>query len=117
MKDYGTDESILTLYLTDVRKMSILTEKEELDCIQKVKDGDLQARQKLISHNLPLVVNIALKYCKGELPLLDRIQEGNLGLMRAVSEFDIEKQCRFTTYATPWIHCYIRKALVKNYNF
>ncbi len=97
------DDSI-QLYMKDVGKVPLLTHEEEIDLAKKVELGDTEAKDKLIEANLRLVVSIAKKYLGHvDMSFLDLIQEGNLGLMRAVEKFDYRKGTRFSTYATWWI--------------
>lgn len=91
------------IYLQEIGNVPLLTAEEEREVAKKAKEGDEDARQKLISSNLRLVVSIAKKYAKRGLSFQDLIQEGNIGLMRAVDKFDYEKGFRFSTYATWWI--------------
>jgi len=93
----------LKTYLKEIRLIPLLTAEEELDYARQVKKGDEQARKMMIRSNLRLVINIAKKYMYLGIPLLDLIEEGNLGLMRAVDKFDPKKGFRFSTYAAWWI--------------
>ncbi len=92
--------------------MPLLSAIEEGTLARKVRDGDAGARELLIRANLRLVVSVAKRYVNRGLPLLDLVEEGNLGLMRAVERFDPDVECRFSTYATWWIKQGIRRALV-----
>lgn len=91
------------IYLQEIGSVPLLSAEEERKVARQAKEGDEEARQKLISSNLRLVVSIAKKYAKRGLSFQDLIQEGNIGLMRAVDKFDYEKGFRFSTYATWWI--------------
>jgi len=95
-------EAIKT-YLKEIRHISLLTPKEEIELSRKIRKGDEQARKKMIRANLRLVINIAKRYIYLGIPLLDLIEEGNLGLMKAVDKFDPRKGYRFSTYAAWWI--------------
>jgi RNA polymerase primary sigma factor len=95
-------EAIKT-YLKEIRHISLLTPKEEIDLSRKIKKGDEQARKKMIRANLRLVINIAKRYIYLGIPFLDLIEEGNLGLMKAVDKFNPRKGYRFSTYAAWWI--------------
>ena len=101
----------IKLYLKDIRTLPLLTPKQEKDIARKVVKGDKKARQKMIKSNLRLVINIAKKYSYLGVPMLDLIEEGNLGLMKAVNKFDPEKGYRFSTYAAWWIKQYITRAV------
>jgi len=90
-------------YLKDVRKIPLLTPQEEIDLSRRIKRGDEQARAAMIKSNLRLVINIAKKYMHLGIPFLDLIEEGNIGLMKAVEKFNHKKGYRFSTYAAWWI--------------
>jgi RNA polymerase sigma factor (sigma-70 family) len=89
-----------------------LTAEEERALARRIDDGDMAARDKMIESNLRLVVKIAKRYMNRGLPFLDLIEEGNLGLIKAVERFKLSKECRFSTYATWWIRQSIERALV-----
>ncbi len=93
----------LKIYLKDVQKIALLTAKEEIDLNKRIKKGDEQARKKMIRANLRLVINIAKRYMYMGVPFLDLIEEGNLGLIKAVEKFDCRRGFRFSTYAAWWI--------------
>lgn len=93
----------LKLYLKEVRTIPLLTAQEEITLSNKIKKGDEQARKKMIRSNLRLVINIAKRYMYLGIPFLDLIEEGNLGLMKAVDKFNPKKGFRFSTYAAWWI--------------
>jgi len=101
----------IRLYLKDIKKLPLLTPKEEIELARKIKKGDNRARQKMIKSNLRLVINIAKKYNYLGVPMLDLIEEGNLGLMKAVEKFNPRKGYRFSTYAAWWIKQYITRAI------
>ena len=107
----STVDSSVKMYLKEVSTFPLLTKEEETECAMKIAQGDKEAIQTLINHNLRLVVSIAKTYMGRGLPLLDLIQEGNIGLMKAVEKFDIEKGYRFSTYATYWIKSNISHAV------
>jgi RNA polymerase primary sigma factor len=90
-------------YLKEVRLIPLLTAQDEVDLSKRIKKGDEQARKKMIRSNLRLVINIAKRYMYLGIPLLDLIEEGNLGLMRAVDKFNHLRGFRFSTYAAWWI--------------
>ena len=98
-------------YLKQIRRTPLLSAKEEIKLSRKIKKGDLQARQKMIRANLRLVVNIAKRYGHFGLPLMDMIEEGNIGLMKAVDKFNPRKGYRFSTYAAWWIKQSITRAI------
>ena len=104
------DDSI-QMYLREIGKVPLLTGAEEVDLAKRITKGDVAARKKLTEANLRLVVSIAKKYMGRNLGLLDLIQEGNLGLFRAVEKFDWRKGYKFSTYATWWIRQAITRAL------
>ncbi|MBD3426290.1 MAG: sigma-70 family RNA polymerase sigma factor [Candidatus Omnitrophica bacterium] len=101
----------IKLYLKDIRDLPLLSPVEEKELAQKVKKGNKKARQKMIKSNLRLVINIAKKYSYLGVPMLDLIEEGNLGLMKAVTKYDPDKGYRFSTYAAWWIKQYITRAV------
>ncbi|MBL7070526.1 MAG: sigma-70 family RNA polymerase sigma factor [Candidatus Omnitrophica bacterium] len=103
----------LRTYLKEIRRVKLLTAAEEVKFGNKVKRGDEQARKSMIQANLRLVVNIAKKYIYLGIPLLDLIEEGNLGLMKAVDKFDPKKGYRFSTYAAWWIKQGITRSIVQ----
>lgn len=100
----------IKLYLDSLRNIPLLTQEEECELMKKIEKGDKQARQDMITHNLRLVVSIAKKY-QTQMELLDLIQEGNIGLMKALDKFDYTKEYKFSTYATWWIRQSISRAI------
>ena len=90
-------------YLKEIKDIPLLTAQEEIDLNKRVRKGDEQARKQMIRSNLRLVINIAKRYMHLGIPLLDLIEEGNLGLMKAVDKFNYRKGFRFSTYAAWWI--------------
>ena len=113
--DYlGTDilSDVTQLYFNDIGQNALLTVDEEVRYARLVKQGDFLSRQKMIEHNLRLVVNIAKHYSGRGLQLLDLIEEGNLGLIHALEKFDPERGFRFSTYATWWIRQSIERAIM-----
>ena len=107
---YETPE-LLAGYLDRIGKEQLLTPREEKELSRRAKAGDGRARKRLIEKNLRLVVSVAKRYRTSGLPFEDLIQEGNIGLIRAVDKFDPEKGYRFSTYATWWIRQAVGKAV------
>ena len=99
------------MYLKEIGKISLLSLDEELELSEKVANGDVEAKNKLAESNLRLVVSIAKRYVGRNLSFLDLIQEGNMGLMKAVDKFDATKGYKFSTYATWWIRQAITRAI------
>jgi len=114
---YNNDElaimtsDTLQLFLRDVRRHPLLTAEEEIELAQRIERGDLEAKERMVNSNLRLVVSLAKKYQGHELALLDLIQEGILGLIRAAEKFDWRKGYKFSTYATFWIRQAIQRGL------
>jgi RNA polymerase primary sigma factor/RNA polymerase nonessential primary-like sigma factor len=104
-----SDQDTLKLYLQDIRKTSLLTFAEEQALAKRVQEGDPDARARMIQANLRLVVSIGKHYINRGLPFSDIIEEGNLGLIRAVEKFDYKRGFKFSTYASWWI----RQAIVR----
>ena len=99
------------MYLKEIGKIPLLSADEETELAKKMTEGDEEAHNKMIEANLRLVVSIAKRYVGRGLPLLDLIQEGNLGLIKAVGKFDYTKGYKFSTYATWWIRQSISRAI------
>jgi RNA polymerase primary sigma factor len=108
--DTQTEDSLQT-YFAQIRKIPLLSFEEELELSKRIHQGDESARKKFIEANLRLVVKIAHAYVTQDMPFIDIIQEGNLGLMHAVEKYDHLKQVRFSTYAGWWIRQFITRSL------
>ena len=102
---------LLPDYFARIDKGKLLTHQEEIDLSKRASAGDKKARQRLIEKNLRLVVSVAKKYRGMGLPFEDLIQEGNLGLMKAIEKFDPDRGYRFSTYATWWIRQAVQRAV------
>jgi len=109
-KNPGFDDSLQS-YFDQIKGISLLTFEDELELSRRIQAGDEAARRKLIEANLRLVVKIARGYLTSDVSLMDLIQEGNVGLMRAVDKYDHAKQVRFSTYAAWWIRQVISRYL------
>src|SRR3954453_9290390 len=101
----------LQLFLNEIRRYPLLTAQEEIELAKRIEKGDMQAKERMINSNLRLVVSIAKKYQGQELCLLDLIQEGIFGLIRAAEKFDWRKGYKFSTYATFWIRPAIQRGI------
>ena len=101
----------LQLFLDGIAKTRLLTATEELELAKRIERGDLEAKERMIQANLRLVVSIAKRYRNQGLPFMDLIQEGSIGLVRAVEKFDYRKGFKFSTYATWWIRQAISRAI------
>jgi RNA polymerase nonessential primary-like sigma factor len=108
----GEGADALTIYLRQVRRTELFTPTEEYQAACAARAGDFAARQSMIEHNLRLVVNIAKNYLGRGVPLSDLIEEGNLGLMHAITKFEPERGFRFSTYATWWIRQSVERAVM-----
>ncbi|MGH2944158.1 MAG: sigma-70 family RNA polymerase sigma factor [Solirubrobacteraceae bacterium] len=101
----------LGLFLNEIRRHPLLTAQEEVELSKRIEEGDAAAKERMINSNLALVVSIAKKYPQNELPLLDLIQEGIFGLIRATEKFDWRRGFKFSTYATYWIRQAIQRGI------
>jgi RNA polymerase primary sigma factor len=110
----GAVDDSVKQYLKEIGMYPLLTAEQELLLAERVARGEQRARQRLIEANLRLVVSIAKRYSNQGLPLLDLIQEGNIGLMRATQKFDYKRGFRFSTYATWWIRQAISRAIAEH---
>src|SRR6266568_1006706 len=106
-----TSRANLGVYLSEIRRIPVLSREEEHALALRVRAGDEKAKERLTESNLRLVVQVARRYLNRGLPLPDLIEEGNLGLLRAVEKFDPERGTRFSTYATWWIRHFVVRAL------
>ena len=107
-------QSPLETYLREINETALLTAQEELDLAARIEQGDVEARDRMVRANLRLVVNISRGYTGKGLSLQDLIEEGNLGLLRAVEGFDPTVGTRFSTYASYWIKQSIKRALINS---
>jgi RNA polymerase primary sigma factor len=103
----------LKIYLKEIRNIPLLTAKEEIELSKKIRKGDENARKSMIRANLRLVINIAKRYIYLGIPFLDLIEEGNIGLMKAVDKFNPKKGYRFSTYAAWWIKQGITRSIAE----
>ncbi len=110
LADIGLDDPV-KMYLKDIGRVPLLTAEEEVDLARRMQSDDRAARKRLSEANLRLVVSIAKRYVGRGMLFLDLIQEGNMGLMKAVEKFDYEKGFKFSTYATWWIRQSITRAI------
>jgi RNA polymerase sigma factor (sigma-70 family) len=106
------EANLVRAYLQDISKIPILTKDEEIELAKKIEKGNAAARAKMIVSNLRLVVNVAKQFMGRGMSFLDLIEEGNLGLIRAVEKFSYRRGCRFSTYATWWIRQTVNRALI-----
>jgi RNA polymerase primary sigma factor len=110
-EDAAALDDAVRAYLREIGKVRLLTAAQEVELAQAMEAGSAEARSRLTEANLRLVVSIAKKYANRGLPLLDLIQEGNLGLIRAVDKFDYRRGFKFSTYATWWIRQAVQRAI------
>ncbi len=101
----------IKLYIKDIKNIPLLTADEEYDLATKIKKGNRAARNKMIRSNLRLVINIAKRYSYLGVPIMDLIEEGNIGLMKAVEKYNPKKGFRFSTYGAWWIRQFITRAI------
>lgn len=110
-KEFASLDDSVKMYLKEIGSIPLLTKEQELSLAKKVSEGDELAKQKLVESNLRLVVSVARKYLRKGMPMLDLIQEGTLGLIKAAEKFDYTKGYKFSTYATWWIRQGITRAI------
>jgi RNA polymerase nonessential primary-like sigma factor len=108
----AVNHDVTRIYLGEIGRARLLTAEEEIQLTRAAREGCIASRQRMIESNLRLVVNVARAYVKRGLPLLDLVEEGNLGLIRAVEKFDPDRGCRFSTYATWWIRQSVERAIM-----
>ncbi|MBQ1756222.1 MAG: RNA polymerase sigma factor RpoD, partial [Oscillospiraceae bacterium] len=115
LADLESDEANLTdpvrMYLKEIGKIDLLSAEEEIDLARRIAEGDEAAKKRMVEANLRLVVSVAKHYLGRGMQLLDLIQEGNMGLLKAVEKFDYTKGYKFSTYATWWIRQSITRAV------
>ncbi|MBI5971476.1 MAG: RNA polymerase sigma factor RpoD/SigA [Deltaproteobacteria bacterium] len=109
-------DDAVTAYFSNVRKFQLLTPKEEKLLAKKITSGDKDARRRMIEGNLRLVISISRRYAGRGMPLLDLIEEGNVGLIKSVEKFRGSKGCKFSTYATYWIRQSVERAIANQVN-
>jgi RNA polymerase primary sigma factor len=107
-----TTSDVISFYFKEMRKMPLLTFEQEQELAKRVAEGDREARSRMVEANLRLVVAIGKRYIARGLPFSDIIEEGNLGLIRAVEKFDYKRGYKFSTYATWWIKQAIERAII-----
>lgn len=112
-KEHTSSQTELQNYFSSINKIALLSQEEEASLAKSKCQGDEKAKEKLINSNLRLVVKIAKNYTSLEPSIIDLIQEGNLGLIRAAEKFDPKIGCRFSTYASYWIKHYITRFIAK----
>jgi RNA polymerase primary sigma factor len=106
-----TSRANLAVYLREISRIPLLAREQEVELARKIRAGDEAAKERLVEANLRLVVQVARRYINRGLPLPDLIEEGNIGLLRAVEKFEPERGTRFATYATWWIRQAVTRAL------
>jgi RNA polymerase primary sigma factor len=112
LHEAGSTDDILKIYYERVKHIPLLTAQDERNLSIRIQDGDESAKSRLIESNLRLVIKIARAFSNFDVPLIDLIQEGNLGLIKAAERFDYRKNVRFSTYASWWIRQSITRSMV-----
>ena len=112
----NVEQSSLDIYLKQISSIPLITVEEEVELAKKIEKGDERAREKMITANLRLVVKIAKDYANIGLSLLDLINEGNIGLMKAVERFDPTKGGKLSTYASWWIRASIQEYILHSWS-
>lgn len=115
--DYVSGRDIVKQYFDEISLYDVLNSEEERELLLKVKAGEEEAKEQLVLSNLRLVAKLAMKYSKPGIPFLDLVQDGTIGLMKAVEKFDVEKGYKLSTYATWWIKKEIIDSLKEKLNF
>lgn len=110
-KEVVISDNSVKMYMKEISKYALLTDEEEAELAQRIQDGDKTAQQEFVNANLRLVVSVAKRYIGCGIPFLDLIQEGNIGLIKAVEKFDYSKGYKFSTYGTWWIKQAITRAI------
>ena len=108
----NTSENAISLYKKEIAKYPVLTQEEELKLAKRIRDGDNQAKEQFIYSNLRLVIHISKSYNNVPIDFWDLIQEGTLGLLKAINMFDYTKGYKFSTYATWWIKQFMQNAII-----
>jgi RNA polymerase primary sigma factor len=116
MREQNNNNRLVRQYLKEISQIKLLTAEEERALLKKVSEGDERARRHMILANLRLVVSIAKRYSRSGVPLLDLIEEGNIGLIRAVEKYRAVRKCRFSTYAVWWIRQAVHRAVLNQGN-
>src|SRR5215467_13287278 len=114
--EHSVTPGSLSLYLTEINRYSLLKVEEEQKLARRFKKGDLQAGHRLVTANLRFVVKVAYEYRSYGIRMSDLIQEGNIGLMKAVQKFDPDKGIRLISYAVWWIRAYIQNYILKSWS-
>ena len=110
-KNPGSSDESLSAYLKTISNIPLLSREEEIACARRIRQGDPVAEEELVRHNLKYVVSVAKRYKVRGIPLLDLINEGNIGLIQAARRFDPDRGVKFITYAVWWVRQAIRQAL------